>query len=327
MHAGSLFAGIGGFELGFSRAGITPLWSNEKEAFPCKVLRKNFDHRIIEDDIRNIGKGRKHQLEAVDIICGGFPCQPFSNAGKREGRNDNRYLWPEMLRVIQEVRPKWIVGENVPGILTLEDGAVFEEICTSLETEGYQVQAFNIPACAVRAAHRRQRIWIIAHYDKINFNLARSQSIQSSFEQEEAIFRKLFAKYPKNNTKDLGVPTSNTNDLLLGGQAISRELSGEAGKIEGEAQRKNGQRSRAMFGNGSENDSYSSSKRWNKRERRSECQTHNDRESSIHAGHSDSQRFPQWESIPENTREEFTTPYQNRLAKLDTSCNRSLSNG
>jgi len=96
---------------------------------------------------------------SIDFICGGFPCQPFSHAGKRKGTDDNRYLWPEMLRVIREVHPSWVLGENVAGIINM----ALEQVCADLEGEGYEVQPFIIPACAVNAPHRRDRIWIIAH--------------------------------------------------------------------------------------------------------------------------------------------------------------------
>lgn len=162
MTTGNLFSGIGGFELAAIKAGLTPVWSNEIDSYCCQVLRKNFTHQIIEDDIRNIGKGRKTELPAVDIISGGFPCQPFSMAGQRKGAEDDRYLWPEMLRIIREVQPRWIVGENVTGILSMDDGRVFEEICNSLESENYSVQSFIIPACAKGAPHKRNRVWIIA---------------------------------------------------------------------------------------------------------------------------------------------------------------------
>ena len=125
MRLGSLFAGIGGFELAATWAGITPVWSNEIEPFACKVLTKNFDHEIIQKDIREIGK---HNLPAVDIISGGFPCQPFSQAGKRKGTEDNRYLWPEMLRIIRELQPSWVIGENVAGLLSMERGATLKRI-------------------------------------------------------------------------------------------------------------------------------------------------------------------------------------------------------
>lgn len=99
----------------------------------------------------------------VDLLTGGFPCQPFSQAGKRKGTEDERYLWPEMLRVIQLAKPKWVIAENVRGILTIKGGLVFEQVCADLEREDYSVQAFIIPACAVNAPHRRDRVWIIAH--------------------------------------------------------------------------------------------------------------------------------------------------------------------
>jgi DNA (cytosine-5)-methyltransferase 1 len=98
-----------------------------------------------------------------DLLTGGFPCQPFSAAGKRKGTSDDRHLWPEMLRVIQLTQPTWIIGENVPGIISIQDGLVFEQVCTDLENEGYEVQPFIIPACSVNAPHRRDRVWIVAN--------------------------------------------------------------------------------------------------------------------------------------------------------------------
>lgn len=181
LKAGFLFAGIGGFELAALWAGFKPVWSNEFDPYCCEVLRKNFTHKIIEDDIRNIGNGRKEELSTVDIICGGFPCQPFSNAGKRKGTDDDRYLWPEMLRIIRERHPRWIVGENVSGLISMDNGAVLEQICTSLESEGYTVQPFIIPACATGAPHRRDRVWIIAHCNDI---LQRGESISRGLSEE-----------------------------------------------------------------------------------------------------------------------------------------------
>jgi DNA (cytosine-5)-methyltransferase 1 len=98
----------------------------------------------------------------IDLLTGGFPCQPFSCAGKRGGAEDDRHLWPEMLRTIHEVKPRWVVAENVPGLLTLQDGLVFEGVCAGLEAEGYEVQPVIIPACAQGAPHRRDRVWIVA---------------------------------------------------------------------------------------------------------------------------------------------------------------------
>jgi len=160
MTLGSLFSGIGGFELAATWAGIEPIWSNEIDSFCCKVLRKNFNHEIIEKDIREIGK---HNLKSVDIITGGFPCQPFSHAGKRKGTKDDRYLWHEMLRIIRELKPSYVIGENVAGLLSMENGKTLERILFDLENEGYRTEIFIIPACAVGAWHRRDRIWIIAY--------------------------------------------------------------------------------------------------------------------------------------------------------------------
>ena len=156
MTIGSLFAGIGGFELAATWAGIKPLWSNEIDKFACKVLRKNFSHEIIEKDIRKIGK---ENLAPVDIISGGFPCQPFSTAGKRKGTEDDRYLWPEMLRVIRELKPSYIIGENVAGLIEM----ALDEVLFSLEDQGYKTESFNIPAASIGADHIRERIWVLAH--------------------------------------------------------------------------------------------------------------------------------------------------------------------
>jgi DNA (cytosine-5)-methyltransferase 1 len=106
---------------------------------------------------------RRGSEERIDILTGGFPCQPFSQAGKRKGTSDNRFLWPEMLRVIREFKPTWVIAENVRGILSIEQGMVFEQVCLDLEGEGYEVQPFIIPAVAVNAPHRRDRVWFVAH--------------------------------------------------------------------------------------------------------------------------------------------------------------------
>src|SRR3990167_9267321 len=160
---GSLFSGIGGFDLGFERAGFTTLWQVEIDPYCQAVLAKHFPKATRYTDVRECGV---NNLASVDVISGGFPCQPFSVAGKRGGTADDRYLWPEMLRVISALRPTWVVAENVYGLLTLESGLVFESVLSDLESEGYGCQAFIIPACAVDAPHRRDRVWIVAHTDR-----------------------------------------------------------------------------------------------------------------------------------------------------------------
>lgn len=159
-----LFAGIGGFSLASHWMGWETAAFVEWDNYCQKVLRKNYPNTPIYGDIKKFKyEEEKQKIGSIDIICGGFPCQPFSTAGKRKGAKDDRYLWPEMLRIIREVRPAWIVGENVPGIISMDGGKVLEQICTDLESEGYAVQPFIIPAMAVGAWHRRNRIWIIAY--------------------------------------------------------------------------------------------------------------------------------------------------------------------
>lgn len=161
-----LFAGIGGFSLAGHWMGWQTAAFVEWDKHAQKVLKKNFPGVPVFGDIREFN-GKDYE-GSIDIICGGFPCQPFSTAGKRQGTADDRYLWPEMLRVIREVKPTWVVGENVAGILSMDGGAVFEEVCTSLEDEGYTVESFVLPAISVGAPHRRDRIWIVAHACRTN---------------------------------------------------------------------------------------------------------------------------------------------------------------
>lgn len=157
-----LFSGIGGFALAASRVfpNYQTLTFCDINPFAQKVLRKNFPDVPIESDIRNL-KG--DTFGTVDLLTGGFPCQPFSAAGKRKGTDDNRFLWPEMLRVIREAQPTWVVGENVGGIYTIDNGVVFENVCLDLEAEGYEVQPICIPASAKGAPHRRDRWWFVAN--------------------------------------------------------------------------------------------------------------------------------------------------------------------
>ena len=185
-----VFSGIGGFAYAAQR-----VWGKDyhnvlfcdNNKFCQQVIKKNFGKdSLIYGDIREITRSRviadtdsrkpgesqtrdrgedfgRRSKEGFDLLTGGFPCQPFSCAGKRRGTEDNRYLWPEMLRVILEFKPTWVIAENVRGLLTISEGLVFEQVCADLEREGYQVQPFIIPAVAVNAPHRRDRVWIIAN--------------------------------------------------------------------------------------------------------------------------------------------------------------------
>lgn len=189
MRHASLFSGIGGPEVAAAMLGWENVFHCEINEFGRKVLEYWFPNSESYEDITKTDF-RKFR-GTIDVLTGGFPCQPFSYAGKRGGQQDQRYLWPEMLRVINEVRPTWVIGENVAGIGTMveqcritdlgsevtlfEKGGglhrytaeytfTIERICSDLESKGYSVQPMLIPACAVGAPHRRDRIFFIAHY-------------------------------------------------------------------------------------------------------------------------------------------------------------------
>jgi DNA (cytosine-5)-methyltransferase 1 len=157
----SLFSGIGGLDLAAEWAGFRTVGQCEWADYPTKVLEKHWPDVPRWRDIRTLTGDSfydKTGLHTVTVISGGFPCQPFSFAGKRRGKADNRFLWPEMLRVISEIRPSWVFGENVAGIINL----ALDDVYSALENKGYAVQAFIIPACAVGAPHRRDRVFIVA---------------------------------------------------------------------------------------------------------------------------------------------------------------------
>jgi len=180
-----LFSGIGGFSLGLERTGHFKTTAFcEIDKFCKLILDKHWKGTKIYDNVKEITKERLEAdgIEFPDIITGGFPCQSFSVAGKQKGTSDSRYLWPEMFRIIKIFKPRYVIGENVRGIVNIENGMVFETVCSNLEDEGYEVQPFLIPAASVGAPHRRERIWFIA-------SLANAESIGTGesreFNQEE----------------------------------------------------------------------------------------------------------------------------------------------
>jgi DNA (cytosine-5)-methyltransferase 1 len=161
MTHASLFSGIGGPDLAAEWMGWENIFHCEINPFGQKVLNYYWPNSISYDNIIttdfSIHRGQ------IDVLTGGFPCQPYSLAGLRKGKEDERHLWPEMLRAIREVRPRWVVGENVLGLVGWNDGMVFEEVQADLEAEGYEVQPYVLPAASVGAPHRRDRVWFVAY--------------------------------------------------------------------------------------------------------------------------------------------------------------------
>lgn len=168
MTHGSLFSGIGGFDLAAEWMGWENKFHCEWNEFGKKVLKYHFPKSISYDDITKtdftIHRGK------IDVLSGGFPCQPYSLAGKRKGKDDERHLFPEMLRAIREIRPRWVVGENVHGIINWNGGLVFHEVQSDLEAEGYDVFSYVLPAASINAPHRRDRVFFIAHSNNNRFN-------------------------------------------------------------------------------------------------------------------------------------------------------------
>jgi len=222
MTHGSLFSGIGGFDLAAEWAGWQNVFHCEWNEFGQKVLKYYWPQAESFTDITktNFSKYEKK----IDVLTGGFPCQPYSTAGKRRGKNDERHLWPEMLRAIREIRPRWIVGENVFGLINWSEGLVFHEVQTDLEAAGYEVQPFLLPAAAVNAPHRRDRVWFIAHAVSECYGSDKFSSIQSKN-------GKVKSKRPQafyNDTRSNGI-AGNVTD------AKSKRLqkSKKIGKLEG----------------------------------------------------------------------------------------------
>jgi DNA (cytosine-5)-methyltransferase 1 len=189
MTHGSLFSGIGGFDLASEWMGWENKFHCEWNEFGQKVLNYYWPQAELFTDIKKSNFTK--YANKIDILTGGFPCQPYSAAGKRLGKKDDRHLWPEMLRAIREIRPRWIVGENVRGLTNWNGGVVFDEVQSDLEAEGYEVTPFLLPACAVNAPHRRDRIWFIA------YNASNSDSIRQECGQK----RKCYKEESQSNDK------------------------------------------------------------------------------------------------------------------------------
>ena len=194
MNHGSLFSGIGGFDLAAEWMGWDNVFHCEWNPFGQQVLKYHFPNSISYHDITKtdftIHRGN------IDILTGGFPCQPYSSAGKRLGKADERHLFPEMLRAIKEIEPTWVIGENVRGLVSWGGGLVFDEVCSDLEGQGYEVQSFLIPASGKNAPHKRERIFFVAYSNSKRYSRTTSTRV------EEVEGRTNFYEHRKCTWKD-----------------------------------------------------------------------------------------------------------------------------
>ena len=211
-----LFSGIGGFSLGLESTGyFQTIAFVEKDKFCRQVLQKNFNNIPIEEDIRNV-RGSNY---AADVITGGFPCQPFSVAGKRKGTADDRYLWDETIRVVAECKPRWFIGENVEGLININNGMVLRQVQTDLEEQGFQVQCIVIPASGIGAWHQRKRIWIVAYsHNNGSYRSQRNETEQSCNKQEDRLSFRDDKDVPNTDT---GFGIRENQEIQTGGNAFN----------------------------------------------------------------------------------------------------------
>jgi DNA (cytosine-5)-methyltransferase 1 len=221
MTHGSLFSGIGGFDLASEWMGWENKFHCEWNPFGQKVLKHYWPKAISYEDITKtnftIHRGN------IDILTGGFPCQPYSAAGKRLGKEDERHLWPHMLRAISEIQPTWVVGENVRGLVNWNDGLVFHEVQSDLEAQGYEVQPFLIPAAGINAPHQRYRIWFIAYNDAYSNSIryehnSISREYSKTRENGNERFKELCKIENVTNTNSNGLHQCDSKHEIITGQ-------------------------------------------------------------------------------------------------------------
>jgi DNA (cytosine-5)-methyltransferase 1 len=224
-----LFSGIGGFSLGLERTGgFRTIGFCETDAYCTKVLQKNFPGIPIHGDIKKL-KGT--DFGAVDIITGGYPCQPFSVAGKQKGVEDPRHLWPEYFRIIKESRPAWVIGENVAGHLKLG----LDSVLSDLESEGYRTRTFSISASSIGANHQRERIWIVANTERERLERLNQQSTTISGKDERTYTRNESSRDQATGTEDVADTKSssrNVNEINREyGETETQEILGDGSSL------------------------------------------------------------------------------------------------
>jgi len=222
MRHGSLFSGIGGFDLASSWMGWENVFHCEWNEFCQRVLKHYWPKAESFTDITKTDF--KKYENKVEILTGGFPCQPYSTAGKRLGKDDERHLWPHMLRAIREIKPRWVVGENVLGLVNWNGGLVFEEVQADLEAAGYQVQPYLLPAAGVGAPHQRYRIWFVAHSDHPGADFG----LRSDGERKKADQRPEGQPLAESRENDVD---GNASDSGRGGLEADNALRKPKGKV------------------------------------------------------------------------------------------------
>jgi DNA (cytosine-5)-methyltransferase 1 len=223
MTHASLFSGIGGFDLAAEWVGWDNIFHCEWNPFGQKVLAHHFPNSKSYNDITKTDFSI-HAGE-IDILTGGFPCQPYSQAGKRLGKADERHLFPHMLRCIKEVKPRWVIGENVRGLVNWNEGMVFNEVYDDLEREGYEVQSFLIPAASVNAPHQRQRIWFVAYCNNEKRFRQNNNNREWNIEKQKSYDRNKL----RNNIGSIieSGNVANSKCIRLQHSSKTRQISGE----------------------------------------------------------------------------------------------------
>ena len=226
MRHGSLFSGIGGFDLAAEWMGWENVFHCEWNPFGQKILHHYWPDAEQFSDITKTDF--KKYYGTIEVISGGFPCQPYSSAGKRKGKEDERHLWPEMLRAIREIQPRWVVGENVLGLVNWSGGLVFHEVQADLEAEGYEVQPFLLPAASVGAPHRRDRVWFVAYTNGNGFNERNGNDEKHSSKRGQYAQRDIKQSDVDGNATDTDSADNKTQsqERILGQENKGRQTRG-----------------------------------------------------------------------------------------------------
>jgi len=235
MTHGSLFSGIGGFDLAAEWLGWENKFHCEWNEFGQKVLQYYWPNAESFTDIKKTNFTKYENK--IDVLTGGFPCQPYSLAGKRKGKEDERHLWPEMLRAIKQIQPRWIVGENVFGLVNWSAGLVFHEVQLDLENQGYTVFPYVLPAAAINAPHRRDRIWFIAHANSLQYAKQQKKCRNGKNIKFTKLHRSQFEQFPTQSPICYGndglpteldgitIPKWKNETIKAGGNAIVPQVA------------------------------------------------------------------------------------------------------